>query len=77
LLVSESGGVVSGNSERDGLSAFEIPDRDPVAASSAVEFDGRIVALWPETSGNGATAIVRRNNTGWYEAYSVSMSCGN
>lgn len=72
LLVSESG-----DTERDGLSAFEIPDRDPVAASSAVEFDGRIVALWPETSGNGATAIVRRNNTGWYEAYRVSMSCGN
>jgi hypothetical protein len=69
--------MVSRNSERDGLSAFEIPDRDPVAASSAVEFDGRIVALWPETSGNSATAIVRRNNTGWYEAYRVSISCGN
>lgn len=77
LLVSESGDMVSRNSERDGLSAFEIPDRDPVAASSAVEFDGRIVALWPETSGNSATAIVRRNNTGWYEAYRVSISCGN
>ncbi|MGB9204484.1 MAG: hypothetical protein WCB94_11015 [Terriglobales bacterium] len=77
LLVSESGDLASGNSERDGLSAFEIPDRDPVAASSAAEFDGRIVALWSESSGNGATAIVRRNNTGWYEAYSVSISCGN
>jgi hypothetical protein len=77
LLVSESGDPASGNSERDGLSVFEIPDRDPVASSSAAEFDGRIVALWSESSGNGATAIVRRNNTGWYEAYSVSISCGN
>jgi hypothetical protein len=77
LLVSESGSLTSGNSERDGLRAFEIPDRDPVAASSAVEFDGRIVALWPESSGNGATAIVRRKDTGWYEAYRVSISCGN
>jgi len=77
LLISESGDLASGNSERDGLSAFEIPDRDPVAASSAAEFDGRIVALWSESSGNGATAIVRRNNTGWYEAYSVSISCSN
>jgi hypothetical protein len=77
LLVSESGELASGNSERDGLSAFEIPDRDPVAASSAVEFDGRIVALWSGSNGNGATAIVRRNNTGWYEAYSISISCGN
>ena len=77
LLVSEIGGMASGNSARDGLSAFEIPDRDPVAASSAVEFDGRIVALWSESVGNGVTAIVRRNNTGWYEAYRVSISCGN
>jgi hypothetical protein len=76
LLVSESS-LASRNSVRDGLSAFEIPDRDPLAASSAAEFDGRIVALWPETSGNGATAIVRRNNTGWYEAYRVSLSCSN
>jgi hypothetical protein len=71
LLASESG-----DAERDGLRAFEIPDRDPVAASSAVEFDGRIVALWPESSGNGA-AVVKRKDTGWYEAYRVSISCGN
>ena len=74
VLVSEGG-----DTERDGLRAFEIPDRDPVAASSAVEFDGRgaIVALWPESSGNSATAIVRRKDTGWYEAYRVSISCAN
>jgi hypothetical protein len=72
LLVSESE-----DAERDGMRAFEIPDRDPVAASSAVEFDGRIVAMWPETSGNGAVAIVKRKDTGWYEAYRVSISCGN
>ena len=72
LLASESG-----DSERDGLRAFEIPDRDPVAASSAVEFDGRIAALWPESSGNGAAAIVKRKDTGWYEANRVSISCGN
>ena len=77
LLVSESGDLASGNSERDGLSAFEIPDRDPVAVSSALEFGGRIVALGPETSGDSAMAIVRRKNTGWYEAYRVSISCGN
>jgi hypothetical protein len=72
LLVSESG-----DAERDGLHAFEIPDRDPVAASSAVVFEGPIVALWTESSGNGATAIIRRKDTGWYEAYRVSISCGD
>ena len=74
LLLSEIG-----DSEGDGLRAFEIPDRDPVPASSAVEFEGRgaIVALWPETGGNGAVVIVKRKDTGWYEAYRVSISCGN
>ncbi len=77
LLVSGVENLVHGNEESDTLRAFEIPDHDPVAASSAVEFDGRIVALWPETSGNSAAAIVRRKDTRWYEAYRVSISCGN
>jgi hypothetical protein len=42
-----------------------------------MEFDGQIVALWPETSGNGAMAVVKRKDTGWYEAYRVSVSCSN
>ena len=72
LLVSESG-----DPERDSVRAFEIPDHDPVAVSSAVEFDGQITALWPESGGAGALAIVQRKDTGWYEAYRVSISCGN
>jgi len=77
LLVPEVDNPAHRDTERDGLRAFEIPDRDPVGVSSAVEFDGRIVALWPESSGNSATAIVRRKDTGWYEAYRVSISCAN
>jgi len=72
MLTSESG-----DAERESLRAFEIPDREPMIASAPAEFDGRIVALWPETSGNAATAIVRRKGTGWYEAYHVSVSCSH
>jgi hypothetical protein len=72
LLVSENG-----DPAQDSLRAFEIPDRDPIAASAPVEFDGPIVALWPESNGNGAVAIVRREDTGWYEAYRISIACGN
>jgi hypothetical protein len=72
VLVSDSG-----DPEGDNLRAFEVPDRDPVVGSSAIEFDGRIVALWPETTGNNAVAIVKREDTGWYEANRVSISCGN
>jgi hypothetical protein len=77
LLVSEAEIPRHGEKEHDDLRAFEIPDRDPVAASAAAEFDGQIVALWPESSGNGAAAIVKRMDTGWYEAYRISVSCGN
>jgi hypothetical protein len=72
LLVSENG-----DPAQDSVRAFEIPDRDPVAASAPVEFDGPIIALWTENGGNGAIAIVKREDTGWYEAYRISVACGN
>ncbi len=72
LLVSDGG-----DPEHDSLRAFEVPDREPVAASSAIDFDGRIVALWPETNGANAIAIVKREDTGWYEANRISIVCGN
>ena len=67
----------SGDGERDGVRAFEIPDRDPVQVSAPAGFDGRIVALWSDTPSNNAIAVVKRKNTGWYEAYRVSITCGN
>jgi hypothetical protein len=70
LLVSESG-----ERAQDSLRAFEVPDRDPIAASAPVEFDGAVVALSPE--GSGAIAIVKREDTGWYEAYRISIACGS
>jgi hypothetical protein len=72
LLATESG-----DSKRDSIRAFEIPDRDPVAVSSALELGGRIVALAPDSSANSAISIVRRSDTGWYETYRISISCGN
>jgi hypothetical protein len=70
-------GTESGDSKHDSVRAFEIPDREPVAVSSALELGGRIVALAPDSSANSALAIVRRSDTGWYETYRVSISCAN
>jgi len=88
LLVSQSG-----DATRDALRALEIPDREPVTVSPPVEFDGAITALWPETNGQdalrsdvnratsgnppGAIAIVKRSDTGWYEANRISITCAN
>jgi hypothetical protein len=77
LLIAGSNNSKHGDAEHDSLRAFEIPDREPIAVSAATEFGGQIVALWPDSSGTGAAAIVRVKKTGWYEAYRVSVSCGN
>jgi len=72
LLVSQSG-----DPSEDSLRAFDIPDRDPVTASAPIEFDGPIVALWSESNSTNAIAIVKREDTGWYEAYRISAACGS
>ena len=72
VLVADAGGP-----ERDSLRALEFPERDPVAASPTLEFEGRIVALWAETNGSSAMAVVKREDTGWYEANRISVTCGN
>jgi len=72
LLVSEAG-----EPERDSLRAYEIPDRDSVAVSSPLEFDGPITALWPDAALTSAVAVVRRADTGWYEANRITVSCTN
>ncbi len=76
LLVTQSG-----DSERDSLRAFEIPDRDPVAVSSPLEFDGPITALWPDANLTGAVAVIKREDkregTGQYEANRISITCAN
>jgi hypothetical protein len=77
LLVSQGDNLAYADREHDTLRAFEVPDRDPVAASAAAEFAGPIVALWTDSSGTSAAAIVKRKDTGWYEAYRISISCGN
>ena len=66
-----------GDAGHDTLRAFEIPDREPVAVSSPQEFDGTITALWPAASLTSAVAILKREDTGWYEANRITISCGN
>jgi hypothetical protein len=76
LLVSEAGDT-NRDRVRDTLRAFEIPDRDPVVVSSPLDFDGPITALWPDASLTSAVAIVKREDTGWYEANRISITCAN
>jgi hypothetical protein len=68
-----NGGLDSGST--DSIRAYEFPDRDPVAMSQPVEFDGALTALWTES--NGASAIVVAQNSGRYEAFRLSIDCSH
>jgi hypothetical protein len=70
--------LASSNSSEasDSIKAFEIADRDPVAVSEPLEFDGVITALWTQADGSGAVAVLKDARKGAYEAYQLTIACG-
>jgi hypothetical protein len=64
-----------GEEEKDSIRAYEFPDRDPLAVSPEVEFDGSITALWTESRGDTSIAISRNRETGNYEVFRLAMAC--
>jgi hypothetical protein len=78
LLISGEGEAPQDREvSRDHLRAFEIADREPVAVSPALEFEGAITALWTDAGGTSALVVVKREDTGWYEASRITISCAN
>ena len=71
LLVSGTG-----ESSKDTVRAFDIPDREPVATSEPLEFNGNITALWTNAGATAITAVLRNSDTQAYEAYRINVSCG-
>ncbi len=60
----------------DSVRAYQLPDRDPLPASEAVDVGGNVVSLWTEQAGNSAVAVSRNLRTGLYEAFRLAVSCG-
>ena len=74
LLATGSGAAV----ESDSLQAFEIADREPLAVSVPLKFNGSITALWSAPGAATATVVVQtglETGKGGYDAYSVSLAC--
>ena len=60
----------------DSVHTYEFPDRDPVAVTAAIDFQGgAITALWTEAKGDTAIAIVRNRETRSYEAFRLAVVC--
>ena len=62
--------------EPDALQAYEIVNRKPVPVSGSSDFAGPITELWPLPNGSEAIAISRNLQSGAYEAFRISVACG-
>ena len=74
-LLATAGGAAE---DSDSLQAFEIADREPLAASAPLKFNGSLIALWGAPGAGPATAVVHagpQTGQGGYDAYSVSLAC--
>ncbi len=70
--------VLATSSDRefgDSVRAYELPNRDPIAVSGAVDFPGGISALWTEGKGDSAIAVAKNQLTGNYEAFRLAVAC--
>lgn len=61
---------------RGTVRAFEVADRDLIAAGTPVELSGMVTALWTDSDTTGAIAISQNSETGNYEAYRFNVTCG-
>lgn len=60
----------------DAVTPMEFNDRSPSAAGEGADFPGPVVELWDTSDPATATAVVRNNATNLYEAYALSVACG-
>jgi hypothetical protein len=66
----------SGDGRSDTVRAFEMTGRQPVATSAPLDMDGVITALWTESGGTGVVAVAHHVETGRYEAFRITLTCG-
>ena len=71
ILATEKGAGL-----HDTLKAFDVADREPVVVSQPVEFSGSISGLWADADSSTAIVVAQNAETGKYEAYRISPTCG-
>jgi hypothetical protein len=66
----------TGARRSDAVQAFQFTGREPVAASAPLEVSGAVTALWTGSGGTSAVAVVHNSETGEYEAFRLTLTCG-
>jgi hypothetical protein len=67
--------ATSTNDTADSVRAYDFPDREALAVSPPLAFDGPVTALWEEMNGSDAIAVSQNIETGSYEAYRLTITC--
>jgi hypothetical protein len=74
-VLATAKGINGNDNENDGVRIFEVPDREPFLIGQPTEFRGEITALWAQTDGASAVAVLHDSSRGEYEAYQLSLAC--
>ena len=72
VLASQAGDY----GESDAVQAYAVVNRKAVAVSLPVEFPGPVTELWPLADRSAAIAIAHNLKAARYEAFRLSISCG-
>lgn len=74
-VLADSAATSADNETGDSMQAFEFPDREPLAVSQKLIFNGTVTALWTTARGDSAIAVYRNSETGNYEALQLNLDC--
>ena len=66
----------SPNGADDAVRAFEIRDREAVPATQPLALGGSVSALWTAFDPTSAIAVLHSRETGTYEVYRLTITCG-
>jgi len=60
----------------DTVVVLDVPEREPIVVSQPLEFSGPVTALWSAADGSTALAVSKNLKAGQYEAYTLTLACG-
>ena len=60
----------------DSVVVLDVPEREPIVVSQPLEFSGPVTALWSAPDGSAALAVSKNLKAGQYEAYTLTLACG-
>ena len=71
-----SGWQVLASGTDNSVRAYEMSDREPIPATQPMSLDGGVRVLWTAADGRSVIAVSRNRESGAYEAFRLTITCG-